>query len=104
VTFGRQIGTYPLLVGFEHPVEMSKFYDAKVVSWGFRSITAVEYPLKVNSCHISAIESLPGVGRKRAMRVFRARPFNGPDDFIASLDDPDLGRSLLEYLSFEPKA
>jgi len=102
VTFGRQIGTYPLLVGFEHPVEMSKFNDAKVVGWGFRSITAVEYPLKINSCHISAIESLPGVGRKRAMRVFRARPFDGPEDFIASLDDPAIGRSLLEYLSFEP--
>ncbi|MCE5295702.1 MAG: radical SAM protein, partial [Euryarchaeota archaeon] len=104
VTFGRQIGTYPLLVGFAHPVELSRFYDAKIVGWGFRSITAIEYPLRINSCHISAIESLPDVGRKRAMRVFRAVPFKGPEDFVASLDDPALGRSLLEYLSFETKA
>ncbi|QLH74816.1 MAG: radical SAM protein [Methanomassiliicoccales archaeon] len=101
VTFGRQIGTYPILVGFEHPVEMSRLYDAKVTGWGFRSITAVEWPLSINRCHISAIEALPGVGRKRAMRVFRARPFKGPEDFVASFDDVELGRYLLDYVTFD---
>lgn len=101
VTFGRQIGTYPLLVGFVHPLDVGKFVDAKVTDWGHRSITAVEHPLHINHCHISAIEALPGVGRKRAMRIFRAGPFKGEEDFIRSLDDSHLARSLLEYLVFD---
>jgi radical SAM superfamily enzyme with C-terminal helix-hairpin-helix motif len=101
VSFGRQIGTYPLLVGFEHPVHLNKFIDAKVVEWGQRSITAVQYPLDINHCHISAIEALPGIGRKRAMRIFRSVPFEGPDDFISAMDDPALAHMLLDYLRFD---
>ncbi|OPY34819.1 MAG: Ribosomal protein S12 methylthiotransferase RimO [Methanomassiliicoccales archaeon PtaU1.Bin124] len=101
ITFGRQIGTYPLLVGFVHPLDTGLFVNGKVTGWGQRSITAVEYPLRINRCHISAIEALPNVGRKRAMRIFRARPFNGQEAFVRSLDDEGLGRSLLEYLSFD---
>jgi radical SAM superfamily enzyme with C-terminal helix-hairpin-helix motif len=101
VTFGRQIGTYPLLVGFVHPLDVGKFVDGKVTSWGQRSITAVEYPLRINHCHISAIEALPSVGRKRAMRIFRARPFKDEAAFVRSLDDLNLGPRLLEYLVFD---
>ncbi|HSV42652.1 MAG TPA: radical SAM protein, partial [Methanomassiliicoccales archaeon] len=101
VTFGRQIGTYPLLVGIEHILEKEKFLDVKVTGWGYRSITGVEYPLHINDCPIGAIESLPGVGRKRAMRLFRARKFAGADEFVAAMDDPKLARDLLEYITFD---
>ena len=53
-TFGRQIGTYPLLVGFNYPIELGRYLDAKVVDWGQRSVTAVEYPLKVNCAPLAA--------------------------------------------------
>jgi radical SAM superfamily enzyme with C-terminal helix-hairpin-helix motif len=98
VTFGRQIGTYPLLVGIPYSLELNRFIDVKVVDWGQRSITAVQYPLSVNHCHISALEALPGVGRKRAMRIFRSLPFRDEDAFIRSLDDEKLARSLLDYI------
>lgn len=101
VTFGRQIGTYPLLVGIPHPVELERFYDVTVVGHGFRSISAVEHPLKVNSCHISAMEALPGLGRKRAIRLFRARPLKDHDDLRKALDDPRVADSVLPFLSFE---
>jgi len=100
VTFGRQIGTYPLLVGIPHPVELSKFYDVAVVSHGFRSISAVEHPLDVNLCHITALEALPGLGRKRAIRLFRARPMEGLDDLRKALDDPKVADAVFPFLSF----
>ena len=40
-TFGRQIGTYPLIVGVKGRLELGKFYDVKVVGHMLRSVTAV---------------------------------------------------------------
>ena len=100
VAFGRQIGSYPLLVGIPHPVEMGAFVDVAVVGHGFRSISAVRYPLQVNECHITALEALPGLGRKRATRLFRARPMNGPEDLMEALDDPRVAEGVLPFISF----
>jgi radical SAM superfamily enzyme with C-terminal helix-hairpin-helix motif len=99
-TFGRQIGSYPLLVGIPYPVEVSKFVDVKVVGWGFRSITAIEHPLNINSCSLKALEALPGVGRKRAIRLFRKRPMRSMSDLAEALDDPRVARELEDLVSF----
>jgi radical SAM superfamily enzyme with C-terminal helix-hairpin-helix motif len=101
VTFGRQIGTYPLLIGIPYPVELERFYDVAVVGHGFRSISGVEHPLKVNRCHITALEALPGLGRKRAIRIFKARPLTGHDDVRRALDDPKVAEAVLPFLSFD---
>ncbi|HQQ25021.1 MAG TPA: radical SAM protein [Methanomassiliicoccales archaeon] len=101
VAFGRQIGTYPLLIGIPHPVELERFYDVAVVGHGFRSVSAVQYPLNVNSCHITALEALPGLGRKRAIRLFRARPIEGREDLRKALDDPRVADAALPFLSFD---
>jgi radical SAM superfamily enzyme with C-terminal helix-hairpin-helix motif len=101
MTFGRQIGTYPLLVGIPYKVPLNQFVDVAVVGWGERSITGLEFPLHVNKCHITALEALPGVGRKRAMRLFRGRPFAGADDLLKCIDDQEVGRKLLPYLAFD---
>lgn len=101
VAFGRQIGTYPLLIGIPHPVELERFYDVAVVGHGFRSVSAVQYPLNVNGCHITALEALPGLGRKRAIRLFRARPIEGREDLRKALDDPRVADAALPFLSFD---
>ncbi len=100
-TFGRQIGSYPLLVGIPYPVEVGKYIDVKVVGWGYRSITAIEYPLRINSCSLKALEALPGVGRKRAIRLFRKRPMKGMSDLAAALDDPKVARELEDLVTFD---
>jgi radical SAM superfamily enzyme with C-terminal helix-hairpin-helix motif len=82
-------------------MDLGRFIDVKVVDWGQRSITAVQYPLSVNHCHITALEALPGVGRKRAMRIFRSLPFRDEDEFVRSLDDEKLARSLLDYIALD---
>ncbi len=101
ITFGRQLGTYPLLVGFPYPLDLSMFLDAKVVGWGFRSITAVQYPLPVNSCPLAALEALPSVGRKRAIRLFRRRPLKSEEDLVQALDDERVASEVLPYLAFD---
>ncbi|MCG7840449.1 MAG: radical SAM protein, partial [Methanomassiliicoccales archaeon] len=101
VTFGRQIGTYPLLVGIPHPIDLNKFIDVAVVGHGFRSISGVAYPLNVNSCPIAALEALPGLGRKRAIRLFHARPLKDGSDLRKALDDPRIADSVLQFLLFD---
>jgi len=98
-TFGRQIGTYPLLVGFNYPIELGRFVDCKVVDWGFRSITAVESPLDINACPIAALESLPSIGNKRAVRIVRSRPFRKLEEVGSVLDDPGLADKLAEFVT-----
>ncbi|HVO78237.1 MAG TPA: helix-hairpin-helix domain-containing protein, partial [Methanomassiliicoccales archaeon] len=100
-TFGRQIGSYPLLIGFEYPLPLNRFVDATVVDWGLRSVTAVENPLQVNSCPMAALSSLPGIGKKRAARIVRKRPFNNIDEFATALDEPSLATDLKGYVSFD---
>jgi radical SAM superfamily enzyme with C-terminal helix-hairpin-helix motif len=100
-TFGRQIGTYPLLIGFNYPLPLDQFVDVKVVGWGFRSITAVEYPLHINSCPIAAMESLPSIGNKRAVRLFRKRPYRSLDDVRKALDEPSVVQGMGEFIDFE---
>ncbi len=38
-TFGRQVGTYPLIVGVKERLELNKFYDIQVTGHMLRSIT-----------------------------------------------------------------
>jgi radical SAM superfamily enzyme with C-terminal helix-hairpin-helix motif len=99
-TFGRQIGTYPLLVGFSYPIELDRFVDAIVSGHGFRSLTAVEHPLLINKCSLAAIASLPAVGKKRAANILVHRPYKNKEEFIASMDDQTVGKAIAEMLDF----
>jgi len=98
VTYGRQIGTYPILVGLPYHPTLNRFVDVRVVSHGQRSLTAVEYPLDVNHAPLGAITALPGIGAKRAARIVRARPFDSLPAFAASLDDPEVADRVAPFL------
>ncbi|MGQ9856869.1 MAG: radical SAM protein [Fervidobacterium sp.] len=65
-TFGRQLGTYPILVGI--PAQFSVPTDIVVVDYGQRSLTGVR---KVNLSELTTEELLylPGIGKKNAQRV-----------------------------------
>ncbi len=99
-TYGRQIGTYPLLVGFNYPIQTGMFLDCMVVDWGFRSITAVEHPLPVNRCPLAALESLPQVGNKRAVRILMGRPYPGLESLRGRLDEPQVADVIAPFITF----
>lgn len=99
IMFARQIGTYPILVGIPQNLELGIFLDAKVTSHGSRSLTALEYPLDINNCSLAALEELPGIGKKRAARLFRARPIKSEDELKNALDDTSLASQIMQYLN-----
>lgn len=89
-TFGRQIGSYPLLVGIPAKLDLATFIDVRIVGYGARSVTGVPDPMAINSCPLSLLEAIPGIGRKRAARIVRARPVTDLDHLAIVLEDGDL--------------
>ena len=87
-TFGRQVGTYPLLVSLPYPVEIGRRIDVAVTRTGFRSISGVVYPTDANSATLSMLEAIPGIGKKRAMSIVRHRPFRDPTDLWKLIEEP----------------
>jgi radical SAM superfamily enzyme with C-terminal helix-hairpin-helix motif len=101
LTFGRQIGSYPLLIGIPGIHQLNIFFNVKVTNHGYRSITAVPFPLDINNAKRETIESLPKIGKKRAIRILSNRPFNNKEHLIKSLDDPLIVDKILEFISIE---
>jgi radical SAM superfamily enzyme with C-terminal helix-hairpin-helix motif len=75
LSFGRQMGSYPILVGIPLRLPERTMTDAVVVDWGMRSVTALPVPVRVNELPASAIRWLPGVGKKKVAAVIAKRPF-----------------------------
>jgi len=101
VTFGRQVGTYGLLVGIPYELPLGRFVDVKVTDHGQRSITAIEYPLDVNRATLKALTAIPGIGAKRAARLVRSRPFRDLGQFTAALDDPATAARAAEFVTVD---
>jgi radical SAM superfamily enzyme with C-terminal helix-hairpin-helix motif len=88
-TFGRQLGTYALLVGIPGERELGRTVDVAVTDHGFRSVSGVPYPLDINSASMDELRALPGVGKQRAGNIVVERPY---DTAAAATDGLDLSR------------
>ncbi len=73
VTFGRQIGAYPILVGVPYKIPLETSSDIVVTGHGNRSITGVEVGLDVNTATQHQLQAVPGIGSKGAWRLVSAR-------------------------------
>jgi radical SAM superfamily enzyme with C-terminal helix-hairpin-helix motif len=79
LSFGRQMGSYPILVGIPVCLEKRSIIDAVIVDWGMRSVTALPVPVEINTLPAAAIKWLPGVGKKKVAAVIAKRPFTSPE-------------------------
>jgi len=100
VVYGRQLGSYPLLIGIPYETELGEWVDVAVADHGSRSVTGVIFPMDVNTASLRALEALPGIGRKRALRIFHARPLCCPDDLMRVLGDAGAAARVLLFIHF----
>lgn len=98
ITFGRQMASYPLLVGIPDRLSLGQFMDVTVTGHGHRSITAIPYPLDINSAGVKLISQLPGVGKKRTKSIIRGRPYRDEDDLVWKLGDV---KGILPFIKIE---
>jgi radical SAM superfamily enzyme with C-terminal helix-hairpin-helix motif len=85
-TFGRQLGTYPLLVGVPGERELGRTIDVAVTDHGYRSVTGVPYPLDLNAASMDELAAIPGVGRDTAGDIVVGRPHDAPPETDADLE------------------
>jgi len=88
-TFGRQLGTYPLLVAVPGERELGRAIDVAVVDHGYRSVTGVPYPLDLNSASMDELTAIPGIGNQRAGDIV----VNRPHDDVSAMADGEVDLS-----------
>ena len=73
VTFGRQIGAYPILIGTEYHIPLETKSDVVITSHGKRSITGVETNLNINSATQHQLTAIPGIGENTAWKIISTK-------------------------------
>jgi radical SAM superfamily enzyme with C-terminal helix-hairpin-helix motif len=73
ITFGRQIGAYPILVGVEYKIPLESQSNVMITGHGARSITGVEVGLDPLTVTEKQLEAIPGIGKKSAWNLVAER-------------------------------
>ncbi|EMA44938.1 radical SAM protein [Halococcus saccharolyticus] len=84
-TFGRQLGTYPLLVAVPGERELGRTIDVAITDHGYRSVSGVPTPLDLNRASMDELAALPGLGDQRAGSLVVNRPYDSTDEAAATL-------------------
>ena len=100
ISFGRQLGTYPILVGIPGEETLGKILDVRVIDHGYRSVTALPAPFYINRASVAQLAALPGMGRKRATKLFLAQPLENADHIDRLLEGQVDLSSILPWISF----
>lgn len=99
VSFGRQMGTYPILCGIPMQIPVGTVMDAAVVSYGQRSVTALPVPIEINRLNAAALKWLPGVSKKAAAQIAAKKPYADAAAFRSAVSS-DAVAPLIELMRF----
>ena len=80
LTYGRQLGSYPILIGIPGKQELNQFIDVKIIDHGYRSITGLPWPFDIKKATPEELTYIPGIGKKRANKIFLEQP-ETPQEF-----------------------
>ncbi len=97
ITYGRQLGSYPLLVGIPVQVGLERFFDIMVTDHGHRSITGIPVPIDINRAPLKLLEMVPGVGKKQVGEIIMRRPYKNKEDVI---NRAGIKGELLNYIIY----
>ncbi|WP_048204657.1 radical SAM protein [Methanococcoides methylutens] len=95
LTFGRQFGTYPLLVGIPLTLPLWKFTDVVITGHGQRSVKAIPYPLEINSAPLSVIKEIPGISDLEASEIYSGVPYANKNEILEKVSDVE---RMLDYI------
>lgn len=96
ITFARQLGSYPVLIGVVG--ELVGISDVVVVDHGPRSITALRYPFNLNTASFEELVHIPTIGEKRARRILLARPFRSFKEVAQTLENDQTCLQILRKI------
>ena len=73
ITFGRQIGAYPILIGMNYLAPLETYSNIMVTGHGARSITGVETGIDWRKATEKQLAAIPGISAKGAWNLIGAR-------------------------------
>ena len=73
ITFGRQIGAYPILIGVPYKIPLETNSDVIVTGHGMRSISGTEIGININLASQKQLEAIPGIGTKGSWKIVSTR-------------------------------
>ena len=73
ITFGRQIGAYPILVGMNYMAPLETYSNIMVTGHGARSITGIEIGLDWRTATEKQLAAIPGISAKGAWNLIGTR-------------------------------
>jgi len=73
ITFGRQIGAYPILIGMNYLAPLESESNVVITGHGARSITGVELGLDIETVTEKQLAAIPGISAKGAWKLISAR-------------------------------
>ena len=82
-SFGRQMGSYPILVGIPQSLPKNTNGDVVITGYGMRSVTGFMTPISINELSVHALKYLPGIGKKRLSSLLVKRPFSSLAEYEA---------------------
>jgi len=97
VSFGRQMGTYPILIGIPEKLEEGTIVSAVAVSYGARSLTALRYPIHINELSQASLKWIPGISQKMSGKLRTMMPFSDAESFLSVVPDAE---KIVPYLKF----
>ncbi|NMB24256.1 MAG: radical SAM protein [Firmicutes bacterium] len=100
ISFGRQLGSYPILVGIPGEEPIGSILNVVVIDHGYRSITALPVPFHINRASVARLAAIPGMGRRRATRVFLANPIADAHHLEEILDGQVDLAAILPFCDF----
>jgi len=82
ISFGRQLGSYPIKVGIPSRFPFGSKTDVVVVDYGMRSLTALNFPVRINRLTVSDLKWLNGIGKKQYAKILSQIPYKSVEDFF----------------------
>jgi radical SAM superfamily enzyme with C-terminal helix-hairpin-helix motif len=80
-SFGRQMGSYPILCGIPLRIRKRIVIDVVIVDHGMRSVTVLPCPIPVNELPQGALSWIPGITAKKAGMIMARRPVRDLEEF-----------------------
>jgi len=99
-TLARQIGSYPILVRIPYKCELYKFRDIMVIEHGYRSVTGIPIPIKINRLEKKVLMRIPGIGEKTAGKIKLRQPIKNTCELENIIERKDLIEKIRNYIDF----
>jgi radical SAM superfamily enzyme with C-terminal helix-hairpin-helix motif len=100
MTYGRQVGSYPLLVAIPFEYQLKKFTDIIVVGYGYRSILGIPIPIEINTWNRGQLSKIPFFREPYASKVITHRPIRNIDELKEIIGDIKKLDYISKYISF----